>query len=130
MSSKAVADAIDAYLAANWTACPVLTENADEETPADGSAFLVVQYFGAQNRRVTLAPVFEEEGAFRIVINVPRGQGPALMRQYAADLVDLFRGVDVGAVHCLTPSEPFAVVEGNFYTGALVVPFRHIADAR
>jgi hypothetical protein len=130
MSSKVVADAIDAYLAANWTACPILVDGEDDEAPADGSAFLVVQYYGAQNRRATMQPVFIEEGAFRIVVNTPRGVGPALIRSYADQLVSLFRGVDVGPVHCLTPSEPFAMVDGNYLTGAIVVPFRHVADAR
>jgi hypothetical protein len=47
MASKAVEDAVDAYLAANWThagVCPIFVENEQGEIPADGSAFLKLQY--------------------------------------------------------------------------------------
>jgi hypothetical protein len=48
MASKFVEDTVDAYLAAQWLPLHpdvvILAENQEQEAPADGSPFLVLQY--------------------------------------------------------------------------------------
>jgi hypothetical protein len=95
MALKAVVDAVEARLAANWTLCPVIGANGQGETPDDGSAFLTVQYPVANASQTTIgAPgsnVFREEGAIRFVLNVPRGAGLATGLTWADTLAGLFR---------------------------------------
>jgi hypothetical protein len=127
MASKYVEEAVETYLAANWSDCPVLTENEEQEAPADGSPFLVVQFPVADSRRPPLyTRVYREEGGFRILINVERGGGTTKMRQYGDDLVQLFRDVEFDGVKCRTPTEVFTDDEsdrGNYWVGSLVVPY-------
>lgn len=136
MASKLIQETVDAYFAAHWTACPILAENEDLEAPSDGSPFIMVQYFRARSSRATLARTYVHEGSFRVVINVPRGAGLDLMRQYGDDLVNMFRDVEIPVaghppLHCLVASEPFTnnnAESGNYITGAMVVPYRHVTD--
>lgn len=138
MASKAVEDAVDAALAA-WAAAhsPVVavrTENQDPEAPADGSSFLIVQYPVANTRRLTVKRgLYVEEGGFRIIINVQRGQGTSAMRTMGSQLGTLFRDVTLtNGVQCLVPTEPFTDDQsdsGNFFKGAMVVPYRYVYSA-
>jgi hypothetical protein len=127
LASKALEDAIDAYLAANWTTTPIFTENEQGEIPADAGAFIILQFPVANVERVSpAARLYREGGAFRIVINVPRGAGTSLIRQYGSDLADIFRDVRVGDVDCRAAGEPFTDDEsdrGLYFTGSLTVPF-------
>jgi hypothetical protein len=54
MAHKAVEDAVDAYLAAHWSTCPIFTENSEGSTPVDGSPFIIVQYPVANTERATV----------------------------------------------------------------------------
>lgn len=128
MASKHVEDAVEAYLVANWDRCPILTENAPKRAaPADGSAFLRLQFPAASTERVTLdPPVYREEGGFRIVINVESGVGTTKIRDWGEEIAALFRDATFGGVHCLAPTEPFTDDEsdrGNYFAGAMVVLF-------
>src|SRR3954467_5213397 len=129
MASKTVEDAVDAYLAANWTASPVLSENEQQEAPEDGTPFLLVQYPVANTRRVaTGTPSYLEEGGFRILINVERGAGTDKIREWGEDLVALFRDVVIPGtdIHCLVPTEPYTddqSDQGNYFAGSLVVQY-------
>jgi hypothetical protein len=108
LASKALEDAIDAYLSANWTTTPIFTENEQSEIPADAGAFIILQFPVANVERVSpAARLYREGGAFRIVINVPRG-------------------VRIGDVDCRAAGEPFTDDEsdrGLYFTGSLTVPF-------
>jgi hypothetical protein len=60
------------------------------------------------------------------VINVPRGAGTSLIRQFGCDLADIFRDVRIGDVDCRAAGEPFTDDEsdrGLYFTGSLTVPF-------
>lgn len=129
MSSKVVEDTIQAHLEANWNArSPVLTENEQGETPGDGSPFIVLQFPVANFRRVSITSrLYEEKGGFRIVINLERGSGTALMRQWGEDLAAMFRNQLIGTVDCLVPTEPFTddqSDEGNYFTGAMTCEYQ------
>lgn len=127
MASKLVEDAVSAYLAANWSNSAILAENDQAEAPADGSAFIILQFPVANTSRVALGNrAYREEGGFRIVINVERGSGTDTIREWGATLVSLFRDVEFSGVHCLVPADPFTDDQsdkGNFFQGAIIVPY-------
>lgn len=132
MASKAVEDAVDAYLASNWTRCPILKENEQGEAPTDGSPFLILQFPVSDVRRSDVGRKrYREEGGFRIVINVERGFGTATMRQWGEELAVLFRDVAIGPVHCRVPTEPFTddqSDQGNYFQGSLICPYTYNID--
>lgn len=130
MASKAVEQAVEAHLTANWThaaVCPIYTENVLGETPGDGQPFLILQFPLANVDRLAVTDrYYREEGGFRIVIHVMRGQGTEQIRDYGAELAAMFRETDFGGVETGVPSEPFTddrSDEGLFYSGAMVVPY-------
>lgn len=131
MASRTVEDAVDAYLAANWTHiadCPIYVENEQGEIPADGSAFLKLQYPVANVSRFVVSDRgYLEEGGFRILIHVQRGAGTDTIRQYGSELAAMFRDQTFDGVECLVPTEPFTDDqndEGLYFVGSVVVPYR------
>lgn len=127
MASRAVEDAIDAYLTANWSTSPILTENQQGEVPGDGSGFIILQFPVSNVERVAVNErLYREEGGFRIVIAVPRGVGTGTIRQWGETLAALFRDTRVGPVECRVPSEPFTDDQsdrGLYFQGSMIVPF-------
>lgn len=130
MASKVVEDTIEDYLTANWAhiaTCPVFTENEEGSIPSDGSAFLRLQFPVADVEKLPVTSRrFRESGAFRIVINVARGDGTDTMRDYGEELATLFRDQTIGDVSCLTAGEPFTDDQsdrGLYFQGAMVVEF-------
>jgi uncharacterized protein DUF4128 len=134
LASKATEDAVDAYLATNWTATPIFVENETASIPDDAGAFVRLQFPVSNVERVPVSDrTYRETGGFRIVIAVPRGTGTATIRDYGAQLADMFRDVTItGGVRCLAPSEPFTddtSDQGLYFVGSLVVPFeRYFSD--
>lgn len=110
MASKPVVDAVEARLAANWTTTPIIGVNTLGEPPADGSAFLTVQYPVANESHIGMAGVgnrtFREDGAFRLVLSVPRGVGRALGLTWCETLRSLFRVQQFSGVTARIPSPP------------------------
>jgi hypothetical protein len=132
MARKAVIDAVEARLAANWTLCPVIGVNTTAQTPADGSAFLTVQYPVANEEQASIgAPgsnIFREEGGIRFVLNVERGAGLSTGLQWADALASLFRGAVFSGVRVTGLSSP-AIDDRNddglFFQLSLVVLYEH-----
>lgn len=95
MPSSSVATAVDSYLSANFSTCPVFTLNDGSEAPADGSNFVQVQYpLGIEDQRSIGAPganCFREEGAVRFVINTGKTAGSAAVLALADELRALMR---------------------------------------
>ena len=95
MAGKPVVDAVEAYLQANWTATPIIGVNLVGDTPADGSAFLTLQYPVAKETFIGMASVgartFREDGVVRLVLSVPRAQGQGQALAWIETLRDLFR---------------------------------------
>jgi hypothetical protein len=116
MASQLVVDAVEARLAANWTNCPVRGANASGDVPADGSAFLVVQYPVANEEHIALGPVgqrtFRELGGIRFVLSMPAGQGASFGLGWADQLRALFRAQQFAGVSCLAASPP-RIDDGN-----------------
>lgn len=131
MASKAVVDAVEARLAANWSACPVYGLNSEAETPADGSPFLVVQYPVARSEQMSVgspgANLWREEGAIRIVIHAQRGEGAADGLTWADELAALFRGKIFDGVTAWAPSPPVIDANnesGNYFALAIAIPYQ------
>lgn len=123
---------METYLRANWTTSLVLTENLEQEIPQDGAPFLTLEFPVSDSDWPGLdAARWREEGAFRIVLALPRGEGMARMRQWGEELANLFRGVDVGGVACCgAPDEPFSddeAAEGLYFVGSMVVPYYRLS---
>lgn len=127
MPSKAVVDAITTYLNEAWTATSIIDPDSVNETPADGSAFIAVQFPVARNSRPVIDRAFyREEGGFRIVINAERGAGAGQALTWADQLAALFRDKKFGGVSCQVPSSPFIDdrnESGMYFKAAIVVPY-------
>jgi len=130
MASAAVVTAVETRLAANWATCPIRTINEDATPPADGGAFLVVQYPVANEEQMSIgspgANVWREEGAFRIVIHGERGQGKDTYLGWADTLRALFRGKTFDGVQCFEASpatEDQTNEDGNYYKLSFAVAY-------
>ena len=130
MASKVVEETIQDYLAANWTDSAIFTENLEQETPVDGTPFIILQFPAMSVIRLAVSNrTYAEEGGFRIVINLRRGEGVQRMRDWGEQLATLFRDVRVGEVECLVPTEPFTDDEsesGSYFSGTMVCQFRRV----
>lgn len=80
MASKAVHDAVIALIEGAWgNTTPIIKPNQEGETPTDGGAFLTIQFPVATEEHIGMAAVgnrtFRENGAIRLVLSTPRGEG-------------------------------------------------------
>ena len=109
MASLAVMTAVKTLLDANWPQTPVVYPNEQSSVPADGSAFLVVEYPVATEDQAAIGPVgvrlYREVGAVVLTLCAPTGLGinPAAS-PYAAWLDALrtvFRGISAPPLQTL-----------------------------
>ena len=135
MASAAVVTAIQAALAANWTATPSIQPNTESLVPDDGSAFLVLEFPPVGDEtQITLGPqgsrIFREEGAFVVTLCIPLGIGvnataTPWLTQFDA-LRAALRGQQFGAVNTLGASPAHESAEsdrGAYYEMASAVPY-------
>ena len=110
MAQQAVVDAVAARLAANWTTTAIILPNEDAAPPADGSAFVTLQFPTARETFIGMAAVgsrtMREDGTFRMVVSVPSGQGLDVGLGYCGTLAALFRLQTFGGVVCFAASPP------------------------
>jgi hypothetical protein len=127
MAHKTVEDAVEARLRALWTQCPILTENVEQEAPADGGPYLLLQFPVSDVRRWAMnSRRYREEGGFRIVIHLPRQTGMARMRDWGEQLRLMFLDVKFDGINCRVPTDPFTdddSSEGRYFHGSIVVPY-------
>jgi hypothetical protein len=127
MPIKAVADAVQARLVANWTATVVIDYDTTA-SPPDLDAFLVHQYPVVNAIKPFLDRRFWEEGAIRFVLNVRRGIGLAQGLAWCDELAALFREVKFDGVECFAASNPPQDdnnEEGDWISYAVIVPYRY-----
>lgn len=133
MASKAVVDAVNAYLAANWTALPVIGPNPPSNArPSGRGSFVAVQYPVANREQITVgAPgqnVLREEGAIRLVVHVNVGEGVDQALTRADELSALFTNKRFSGVETFAAS-PGAFDDRNedsgYYRVSLVVPYTY-----
>lgn len=96
MPSKAVSDAVDAYLTANFSTRPVYAFNGSAmDPPPDGGTYVQVQYPIALEEQMSIGDPennwFREEGAIRIVITAQSAAGTGETLTVADELRGLFR---------------------------------------
>ncbi len=127
MAHHLVEEAVVAKLSADWSLCPVVTENGSVAPPADGAPYLVLQFPIANARRVTVNERrYREEGAFRLVLHVRAGSGLARLRDWSEQLSALFRDQSFGGVVCQVPGPPFTDgkgADGGYFWAAIVAPY-------
>lgn len=128
MPAKAVADAVEARLIANWGTTPIIGYDTQAQPPDDADAFVVVQYPIANGAQPVLGRTFWEEGAFRIVLNMRRGIGLAQGLEWADTLATLYRRVKFSAIETFVPDGPIIddnIENGNWISYAVIVPYRY-----
>ena len=128
MPSKAVADAVDARLAANWTATPIIPYDTLAQPPDNAEAFVVVQYPVSNGAQPFLGRTFFEEGAIRIVLNIQRGIGLAQGLAWSDELALIYRAVKFDGIQTFVPDGPIiddTIENGNWVEFSLVIPYRH-----
>ena len=132
MGLHAVATAVESRLATLWDRCEVRGLNADTSTPAEGGAFLVVQYPVVSSAQITFGTpgsnVWRDEGAFRLALYIRRGDGTDVGLQWIDELSALFRGKFFDGVRTFAPS-PSVIDDRNdedgYFLLATAVPFEH-----
>lgn len=131
MAGKAVEDAVNARLSANWTATPIIIDDTTGAGPADGSAYVTVQYPVGQENQITVgAPgnnVFRETGAFRIILSTQTGNGKDQSIIWMDQLRALFRSKQFSGVTTFAPSpgiETPANYQASRYVLSCAVPYQ------
>lgn len=129
MAHPTAVAAIEARLAANWSATPIVGANTTSSPPADGSPFVVVDYPLSNTQRIsTNTRLYREEGGFRLVLHAERGTGLTAQAQ-AEQLAAIFRDQKFGtglAVNTLAPESPIVDDrndEGNYFLLITVCPY-------
>lgn len=103
MASDVVADAIEAYLSANWIATPIKFENQPFQRPVSDSGaalpFIAFEITGTLYAQQSIgesaqaANRWDEEGQLWLHVYVQTDTGSSIARRYAKQLADLFRGL-------------------------------------
>src|SRR5690348_4772912 len=95
MSSLTAYDAFEQRLLGYWSTTPIVFENDFYELPDIPTPFVYVEIYGASYDQETMgapqANYWIEEGTTDMYVMVPSGQGSRLARQYANELLYLFR---------------------------------------
>lgn len=128
MAHYSVVQSVETRVADNFAHCPAYVENELMQTPDDGSAFLIIQFPWSNSiwEEIGGTPVFKEEGAFRFVLAVTRGQGAHTARQWLGELATLFRGVLFDGIQCFVPDTPVANDDNemaSYYRLSIAVPY-------
>lgn len=127
MPRKAVADAFEARLVANWTATPIIPYDTQAQPPDNAEGFVVLQYPVANGERPLLERRWWEDGAVRVVLNVLRGIGLAQGLAWSDELADIFRAVKFDGVETFVPDGPViddTIENGNWVEYSIIVPYR------
>jgi hypothetical protein len=130
MAHHSVVQAVEARLAAGFTACPIFVENDASETPADGSAFGVLQFPYSRSEQASIGDPggnwYREEGGFRIVLAVERGAGTLIGRQWLEEVASLFRGKSFDGVRTYAPGSASTddnSEDGVFFRLSIAIPY-------
>jgi hypothetical protein len=123
MARQDVIDAVTVRLKANFSACPILDQDTTTKPPADGSAFLTLQFPVAHEEQITVgAPghnVWRETGAFRLVISVRTGDPLKQANTWLDEARAIFRGQQFAGVTTFAPS-PAVQADPEFIGGTRV----------
>lgn len=100
MSTLPAFEAIREYIEANWTATPLVWENEPVYHGTGAWVRVGVTSISQMQESIgagsILANRWVEVGSIFFWIVVPVGTGTTVARQHATNLIDLFRGLDLG----------------------------------
>ncbi|WP_279483410.1 phage tail terminator-like protein [Aureimonas sp. SK2] len=112
MAHPIVMSAVAARLAAGFQEpdCPIREINRRPGADRSHSAFVVLQFpYSTSDPATVGAPGgqwWREDGAFRFVITLPKGEGLSLGPMWAEQIASLFRGEEFDGVVCLSAGSP------------------------
>ena len=96
--------------------CPLVEPNDKPGPDRSRKAFVVLQFPFSTSAPASLgAPGgrwWMEEGAFRFVLNLPKGEGLGRGLEWSEQIATLFRGEELGDLVCFAPGSP-VVDDGN-----------------
>lgn len=133
MPAAAVHAAFSERLLANWDQANAVIIEANATMVPPETSFVMIQYPIANGEKPVLGRRFFEEGAARIVLNVPVGTGLTTALTWADSLATIFRETLVAetattSLRTFEPSSPVvndANGEGNWFELAVIVPYRY-----
>jgi len=128
MPAKAVIDAVQTRLVANWTETLIVDYDTTAYPPDDVDAFLVHQYPVVNGAKPVVDRLFWEEGGIRFVLNVRRGIGLEQGLTWSDELSALFRYSKFDGVETFETSGPIiddTTEEGDWISYAIVVRYRY-----
>lgn len=128
MAHLSVVKAVEARLKDGFDGCPVFVENETGETPANATAWALVDFPWSRTEWIS-ADEFQEEGGFRVLIAVPRKDGAHRARGWLDEIATLFRGQRFEGVQCYAPqsaSSDDQSERGAYFRLSLTVPYEFI----
>lgn len=133
MPARAVFNAVTTYLAAGWSATPIIAYDTLADVSTMDDAFLVVQFPVVNGIKPVLGRRYFEEGTIRLVLNVRRGIGPEQGLDWSDNLRLMFRDVKFGGgLETFTPDGPPIddnIEEGDWISYSIIVPYRYQYDS-
>lgn len=130
MAHLDVVKAVEERLRLNFSECPVYMENAVTDTPDEAGAWLSLNfpYIGSEQATIGSPGLnrYHEEGSFRILLSIPRGEGTHKGRQWLDTIATLFRGVRFAGIRCYAPTS--AVTDdrnetSTYYRLSISIPY-------
>lgn len=130
MAHLSVVQSVENRIRANFTRCPILVENSNEETPDDAASWILIDFPWSRSEWVT-AEEFEEEGGFRVMLAVAAGAGAHEGRAWLEEISTLFRGQSFDGIQCYSPQSPVTSDRNdaaNYFRLEITVPYRFIVE--
>lgn len=107
MAHSQVVATIEAHVSEAWPHTIVYAEDDNRGVPDDASSFLVVSFPWSRSEQASIgAPGqnwWREEGAFVLMLALPRGAGVREGRAWLDGFACTVRGRDIGKVRCRAP---------------------------
>lgn len=129
MVARAVVEAIEGKLAADWTETPIVGVLTPDAKPLGNVPFILVQYPITNSEQASIgAPGdnwWRDEGVFSLLVHQKKSRVELALQQ-ADELAAMFRGKDIDGVRCWAPSGA-AFDDGNdqalYYVVSVAVPY-------
>jgi len=129
-----VADAIEKYLEANWSATKISFENIDEKNPDDPTKLLSegkdpyifsATQFGDSNAAEIGRTFRRTHGVLYMEVRIPDGKGTRLGHNYISQLQSLIEYQDIGDARMRGSSSSDGFSSGGWYILPLSFKFRY-----
>jgi hypothetical protein len=124
MGHAAIRGAVEAYLAASWSATPIAYDNVEFNPPVDGRYLSVTVDPGrTEVKGLGQPPLHRHEGQIVIRCMVPKGIGSAEALSMADQIAALFRHRTIGEAR--TRAASVSLEGGSFddYQATVSIPF-------